>query len=59
MLGSDKTSMLTANELSIRDPFITKRYGGDWMMAVAALASWHNLASLVPIDKVNQHLDSE
>ncbi|KAH6957064.1 hypothetical protein DER45DRAFT_631809 [Fusarium avenaceum] len=52
ILCSDKTGTLTANKLSIRDPFVTEGEDVNWMMAVAALASSHNLRTLDPIDKV-------
>ncbi|KAL1876841.1 hypothetical protein VTK73DRAFT_9143 [Phialemonium thermophilum] len=52
ILCSDKTGTLTANKLSIRDPFVSEGQDVNWMMAVAALASSHNLSSLDPIDKV-------
>ncbi|KAI0019741.1 hypothetical protein F4780DRAFT_793030 [Xylariomycetidae sp. FL0641] len=52
VLCSDKTGTLTANKLSIRDPFVSEGQDVNWMMAVAALASSHNIASLDPIDKV-------
>lgn len=52
ILCSDKTGTLTANKLSIRDPFVSEGQDVNWMMAVAALASSHNLQSLDPIDKV-------
>jgi H+-transporting ATPase len=52
ILCSDKTGTLTANKLSIRDPFVSEGQDPDWMMAVAALASSHNFKSLDPIDKV-------
>lgn len=52
ILCSDKTGTLTANKLSIRDPFVVEGQDVDWMMTVAALASSHNLKSLDPIDKV-------
>ncbi|KAK8065991.1 plasma membrane H+-ATPase [Apiospora hydei] len=52
VLCSDKTGTLTANKLSIRDPFVTEGQDVNWMMAVAALASSHNITSLDPIDKV-------
>lgn len=52
ILCSDKTGTLTANRLSIRDPYVAEGEDVDWMMAVAALASSHNLKSLDPIDKV-------
>ncbi|UNI24688.1 hypothetical protein JDV02_010418 [Purpureocillium takamizusanense] len=52
ILCSDKTGTLTANKLSIRDPFVSEGQDEDWMMAVAVLASSHNLKSLDPIDKV-------
>ncbi|PSN60226.1 plasma-membrane proton-e [Corynespora cassiicola Philippines] len=52
ILCSDKTGTLTANQLSIRDPYVAEGQDVNWMMAVAALASSHNLKSLDPIDKV-------
>jgi H+-transporting ATPase len=38
--------------LSIREPFVAEGVDINWMMAVAALASSHNVKSLDPIDKV-------
>ncbi|KAI1635855.1 E1-E2 ATPase-domain-containing protein [Biscogniauxia mediterranea] len=52
VLCSDKTGTLTANKLSLREPFVAEGQDINWMMAVAALASSHNIASLDPIDKV-------
>ena len=52
ILCSDKTGTLTANQLSIREPFVAEGQDENWMMAVAALASSHNIKSLDPIDKV-------
>ncbi|KAI1809487.1 plasma-membrane proton-e [Poronia punctata] len=52
VLCSDKTGTLTANKLSLRDPFVAEGQDINFMMAVAALASSHNVASLDPIDKV-------
>lgn len=52
VLCSDKTGTLTANMLSIREPFVVEGEDVNWMMAVAALASSHNLKSLDPIDKI-------
>ena len=52
ILCSDKTGTLTANKLSMREPFVSEGQDVDWMMAVAALASSHNIKSLDPIDKV-------
>ena len=52
VLCSDKTGTLTANQLSIREPFVSEGVDVNWMMAVAALASSHNVKSLDPIDKV-------
>lgn len=43
---------MTANQLSIRDPYVAEGVDVNWMMAVAALASSHNIKSLDPIDKV-------
>ncbi|KFH43902.1 Plasma membrane ATPase-like protein [Hapsidospora chrysogenum ATCC 11550] len=52
ILCSDKTGTLTANKLSMREPFVSEGQDVNWMMAVAALASSHNIQSLDPIDKV-------
>ncbi|KAK5157175.1 hypothetical protein LTR04_005504 [Oleoguttula sp. CCFEE 6159] len=52
VLCSDKTGTLTANQLSIREPYVAEGEDVNWMMAVAALASSHNIKSLDPIDKV-------
>ncbi|WFD36103.1 P-type H(+)-exporting transporter [Malassezia cuniculi] len=52
VLCSDKTGTLTANKLSIHEPFTSEGVDVNYMMAVAALASSHNLRSLDPIDKV-------
>ncbi|KAH9833091.1 uncharacterized protein C8Q71DRAFT_840132 [Rhodofomes roseus] len=52
MLCSDKTGTLTANKLSLNEPYIAPNVDPDWFMAVAALASSHNVKSLDPIDKV-------
>jgi H+-transporting ATPase len=52
VLCSDKTGTLTANQLSIREPYVVEGTDVNWMMAVAALASSHNVKSLDPIDKV-------
>lgn len=52
VLCSDKTGTLTANKLSIREPYVAEGVDVNWMLAVAALASSHNIKSLDPIDKV-------
>ncbi|KAI3396972.1 hypothetical protein diail_11372 [Diaporthe ilicicola] len=52
VLCSDKTGTLTANKLSIREPYVAEGQDVNWMMAVAALASSHNIQSLDPIDKI-------
>ena len=52
ILCSDKTGTLTANQLSMREPFVVEGEDVNWMMACAALASSHNVKSLDPIDKV-------
>ncbi|KOS16208.1 plasma-membrane proton-e [Malassezia pachydermatis] len=52
VLCSDKTGTLTANKLSIHEPFTSEGVDVNFMMAVAALASSHNIRSLDPIDKV-------
>jgi H+-transporting ATPase len=52
VLCSDKTGTLTANQLSLRDPYVAEGQDINWMMAIAALASSHNVKALDPIDKV-------
>ncbi|KAI0920015.1 hypothetical protein AcV7_006027 [Taiwanofungus camphoratus] len=52
MLCSDKTGTLTANKLSLNDPYVAPGVDPNWFMAVAVLASSHNVKSLDPIDKV-------
>ena len=52
ILCSDKTGTLTANKLSLNEPFIAPGVDPNWFMAVAVLASSHNVKSLDPIDKV-------
>ncbi len=52
VLCSDKTGTLTANQLSIHEPYVAEGQDVNWMMAVAALASSHNVKSLDPIDKI-------
>ncbi|KAL2001297.1 hypothetical protein VTN02DRAFT_1939 [Thermoascus thermophilus] len=52
ILCSDKTGTLTANKLSIRNPYVAEGVDINWMFAVAVLASSHNIQSLDPIDKV-------
>ncbi|KAK8076558.1 plasma membrane ATPase [Apiospora phragmitis] len=52
ILCSDKTGTLTANQLSVREPFVMEGVDINWMMAVAALASSHNIKNLDPIDKI-------
>ncbi|EIM19139.1 plasma-membrane proton-e [Wallemia mellicola] len=52
ILCSDKTGTLTANKLSIHEPYTAEGVDMDWMMCVAALASSHNVKSLDPIDKI-------
>jgi H+-transporting ATPase len=52
VLCSDKTGTLTANQLSIREPYVAEGEDVNWMMACAALASSHNIKNLDPIDKV-------
>jgi H+-transporting ATPase len=52
ILCSDKTGTLTANKLSIREPFVAEGVDVNWMMAVAALASSHKIKALDPIDKI-------
>ncbi|RAL09145.1 putative plasma membrane H(+)ATPase [Aspergillus homomorphus CBS 101889] len=52
ILCSDKTGTLTANKLSIKEPYVAEGVDINWMFAVAALASSHNTKALDPIDKV-------
>lgn len=52
ILCSDKTGTLTANKLSIRDPYVAEGQDVDWLFAAAVLASSHNIERLDPIDKV-------
>ncbi|KZT01357.1 plasma-membrane proton-e [Laetiporus sulphureus 93-53] len=52
ILCSDKTGTLTANKLSLNVPYIAPGVDPNWFMAVAVLASSHNVKSLDPIDKV-------
>jgi H+-transporting ATPase len=52
ILCSDKTGTLTANKLSIHEPFVPEGVDVNWMMCVAALASSHNVKTLDPIDKI-------
>ncbi|KAJ5993421.1 Proton-exporting ATPase [Penicillium sp. IBT 35674x] len=52
VLCSDKTGTLTANKLSVREPFVCAGVDVNWMFAVAAIASSHNVKNLDPIDKI-------
>ncbi|KAJ9269237.1 hypothetical protein DTO212C5_4732 [Paecilomyces variotii] len=52
VLCSDKTGTLTANRLSIREPFVAEGVDVNWLFAVAALASSHNVNTLDPIDRI-------
>ncbi|KUL88981.1 hypothetical protein ZTR_06095 [Talaromyces verruculosus] len=52
VLCSDKTGTLTANQLSIREPYVAEGVDVNWLFAVAAIASSHNVKNLDPIDKV-------
>ncbi|GAA5900180.1 plasma-membrane proton-efflux P-type ATPase [Sporobolomyces salmoneus] len=52
ILCSDKTGTLTANKLSLNDPYVAEGVDINWFMAVAVLSSSHNIKALDPIDKV-------
>ncbi|KAF5344035.1 hypothetical protein D9757_014354 [Collybiopsis confluens] len=52
ILCSDKTGTLTANKLSLNEPYVSPGVDQAWFMAIAVLASSHNIKSLDPIDKV-------
>jgi magnesium-transporting ATPase (P-type) len=52
VLCSDKTGTLTANKLSLNEPYLADGVSAEWFMTVAVLASSHNIKSLDPIDKV-------
>jgi len=52
VLCSDKTGTLTANQLSLNEPYVAEGVDKNWLMCVAVLASSHNIKMLDPIDKV-------
>ncbi|KAL0952427.1 hypothetical protein HGRIS_006700 [Hohenbuehelia grisea] len=52
ILCSDKTGTLTANKLTLNEPYVCFGVDRDWFVTVAVLASSHNVKSLDPIDKV-------
>ncbi|KAI0305222.1 plasma-membrane proton-e [Multifurca ochricompacta] len=52
VLCTDKTGTLTANQLSVHEPWAVEGVELDWMLTVAVLASSHNIKALDPIDKV-------
>ncbi|KAJ7303135.1 E1-E2 ATPase-domain-containing protein [Mycena albidolilacea] len=52
MLFSDKTGTLTANKLSLNEPYVSPGVDRDWFITVAVLASSHNIKALAPIDQV-------
>ncbi|KAH9942776.1 hypothetical protein B0H21DRAFT_779923 [Amylocystis lapponica] len=51
-IESSRTGTLTANKLSLNDPYIAPGVDPAWFMTVAVLASSHNVKALDPIDKV-------
>ncbi|KAF8480397.1 plasma-membrane proton-e [Russula ochroleuca] len=52
VLCTDKTGTLTANQLSVHEPWAVEGVDLEWMLTVAVLASSHNVKALDPIDKV-------
>ncbi|TFY83751.1 hypothetical protein EWM64_g257 [Hericium alpestre] len=52
ILCTDKTGTLTANQLSVHEPWAVEGVDLNWMLTVAVLASSHNIKALDPIDKV-------
>ncbi|EIM83596.1 plasma-membrane proton-e [Stereum hirsutum FP-91666 SS1] len=52
VLCTDKTGTLTANQLSVHEPWAAEGVDLNWMLTVAVLASSHNIKALDPIDKV-------
>ncbi|TFK50282.1 plasma-membrane proton-e [Heliocybe sulcata] len=52
ILCTDKTGTLTANQLSVHEPWAAEGVDLNWMLAAAVLASSHNIKALDPIDKV-------
>ena len=52
ILCTDKTGTLTANQLSVHEPWAVEGVDLNWMLTVAVLASSHNVKALDPIDKV-------
>ncbi|KAH9953795.1 plasma-membrane proton-e [Russula dissimulans] len=52
VLCTDKTGTLTANQLSVHEPWAVEGVDLEWMLTVAVLASSHNIKALDPIDKV-------
>ncbi|TFK50293.1 plasma-membrane proton-e [Heliocybe sulcata] len=52
ILCTDKTGTLTANQLSVHEPWAAEGVNLNWMLAVAVLASSHNIKALDPVDKV-------
>ncbi|KAI0045238.1 plasma-membrane proton-e [Auriscalpium vulgare] len=52
ILCTDKTGTLTANQLSVHEPWPSDGVDLNWMLTVAVLASSHNIKALDPIDKV-------
>ncbi|GKZ97870.1 hypothetical protein AnigIFM59636_001688 [Aspergillus niger] len=52
VLRFNKTGTLTANQLSIREPYVNEGDDVNWVVSVADIASTHNVRNLSLINKV-------